>query len=413
MNGMIFTLSVADSKCVQTGKRGHGGDNLPMPVAQRLVEVSRELSKARTLEQIQAVVRRAARELTAADGVTFVIRDGDHCVYADEDAIAPLWKGRRFVLSECISGWSMLNGAAAMIEDVYADDRIPREVYRPTFVKSLVMMPIGRRQPVGAIGVYWGERHRASPGEVETLRALADGTAVAMQRTHTQVPRTPATARSAMAGERCRNLYGFIRLRLGPELSDRELARRWGMNWRSFLNLKEGSRRVPRLEELETLAELLGVDPALVILVARGEPADVVNRWLLDGDHAIRQGLLTRLGLSDSSTATPLLHSRIDRIPGGLVTLDLRGCLRDWNARLASFVGEPERLGTGAHFMSFVAPGSAGAFLKLQAQALEYGEAGPETVRLARGETVDVRLVSIEDADGQTVGLQGLLQPHR
>ncbi len=262
---------------------------------------------------------------------------------------------------------------------------------------------------MGAIGVYWARRHRAGPEEVETLQALADGTAVAMRRAGTGVPRTSVARRSTLAEERCRNLYAFIRLRLGPDLSDREIARRWGMNWRSFLNLKAGCRRVPRLEELETLAELLGVDPALVILVARGEPADVVNRWLLDGEEAIREGLLACVGLSDGRSATPLLHSRIDHVPGGLVTLDLHGCLRAWNARLASLVGEPE-LGTGDYFTGFIAADSAAVFLKLQAQALEHGEAGPEVVRLERGAIVDVTLAAIENAEGQAVGLQGFVQ---
>ena len=36
------------------------------------------------------VVRRAAREITGADGATFVPRGGDLCHYADEDAIGPV-----------------------------------------------------------------------------------------------------------------------------------------------------------------------------------------------------------------------------------------------------------------------------------------------------------------------------------
>lgn len=39
-----------------------------------------------------------------ADGATFVQRDGEFCYYADESAIKPLWKGSRFLLTECISG---------------------------------------------------------------------------------------------------------------------------------------------------------------------------------------------------------------------------------------------------------------------------------------------------------------------
>ena len=47
-----------------------------------------------------------------------------------------------------------------MIEDIYADDRIPHDAYRPTFVKSLAMVPIRTLDPVGAIGNYWAERHQ-------------------------------------------------------------------------------------------------------------------------------------------------------------------------------------------------------------------------------------------------------------
>ena len=356
-------------------------------------------------------MRRAARELVSADGATFVLREGEHCAYVDEDAIAPLWKGRRFAMSECISGWSMQHHAPAVIEDIYADERIPHEAYRDTFVKSLVMVPIRQADPVGAIGVYWADRHRATEEDVEILQALADATALAMGRLGTERPRTSTAARAALAGERCRNLYAFMRLRLGQQVSDRELARRWGMNWRSFLNLKEGSRRVPRLEELEALAELLGLEASLVILVARGEPADVVNRWLLDGEEAIREGLLARIGLSTTVSETPMLHARVDRVPAGLVTIDLRGSVRDFNSRLAAMVDDPERLRIGAHFVTFVAAESAATFLKLEAEALERGESGPQPVTLDQGTTVHVTLVGIHDAQGRTLGFQGLLQP--
>jgi len=148
---------------------------------ERLVDVVQELSQARTVDAIAAVVRRAARELTGADGATFVLRDGEACHYVDENAIAPLWKGRRFPLTACISGWVMLNAKSAIIEDIYADARIPVEAYRPTFVKSLVMVPIRRPSPIGAIGNYWANRYVPSEREVAVLQALADTTSVAME----------------------------------------------------------------------------------------------------------------------------------------------------------------------------------------------------------------------------------------
>ncbi|MFZ5478844.1 MAG: ATP-binding protein [Myxococcota bacterium] len=146
-----------------------------------LVGVMQELSLARSLEAVQAIVRSAARTLTGADGATFVLREGDQCFYADEDAIAPLWKGMRFPMSACISGWSMLNARAAVIEDIYADPRIPADAYRPTFVRSLVMVPIRTARPIGAIGNYWANPHKATEDEVRLLQALADGTSVAME----------------------------------------------------------------------------------------------------------------------------------------------------------------------------------------------------------------------------------------
>jgi signal transduction histidine kinase len=125
------------------------------------------------------VLRRAARRLTGADGVTVVLKDGDLCYYADEDAIAPLWKGQRFPLSVCISGWCMINRQQVAISDIYADARVPHDAYRPTFVRSLAMTPIRREEPIGAIGAYWADNHTASDAELEVLRALGDAASVA------------------------------------------------------------------------------------------------------------------------------------------------------------------------------------------------------------------------------------------
>jgi len=145
------------------------------------VRVVQELSLARDLDTIMKIVREAARSLTGADGATFILRDGEQCYYADEDAIAPLWKGRRFPMTACISGWAMLNRQPAIIEDIYVDPRIPHEAYRPTFVKSLAMVPVRALDPIGAIGNYWARQHAPSAEEVRLLQALADTTAVAME----------------------------------------------------------------------------------------------------------------------------------------------------------------------------------------------------------------------------------------
>ena len=148
---------------------------------ERLSLAAQDLASRRDLESIMAVVRRAARELVGSDGATFVLRDGDKCHYADEDAIAPLWKGQRFPMSVCISGWVMLHATPALIEDIYADARIPAEAYRPTFVKSLAMVPVGGPEPMAAIGNYWAGKHLCDQDELRLLTALANLASVAME----------------------------------------------------------------------------------------------------------------------------------------------------------------------------------------------------------------------------------------
>jgi two-component sensor histidine kinase len=146
-----------------------------------LVETIEALSLARTVDQVAAVIRSAARRITGADGVAFVLRDGDNCWYLDEDAIGPLWKGRRFPLTACISGWAMLNKQTVVIPDIYQDDRIPHDAYRPTFVKSLVMTPVRPDAPIAAIGAYWSAEREPTEDEVLKLQVMARATATALE----------------------------------------------------------------------------------------------------------------------------------------------------------------------------------------------------------------------------------------
>jgi signal transduction histidine kinase len=160
-------------------------DLAPAPARARtdadvLLGALRALASVRDLPSVMAIVRRAARELVHADGVTFVLREGPLVHYADEDAIAPLWKGRRFPAEACISGWAMLHRESVVIEDIYADTRIPHDAYRPTFVKSLAMVPIRREDPLGAIGAYWGRRYLASPRQLAHLESLAAAAGLAV-----------------------------------------------------------------------------------------------------------------------------------------------------------------------------------------------------------------------------------------
>ena len=154
-----------------------GLDSIPIP---QQIALKQALGQPLDSDDLLQKIAKISRALIGADGATFVLRDGELSWYAEEDAISPLWKGRKFPLSACISGWVMLNGQPAVIEDIYLDTRIPADAYRPTFVKSLAMVAVGN-PAIAAIGTYWARQYAPSEEEVALIQALADLVATALQ----------------------------------------------------------------------------------------------------------------------------------------------------------------------------------------------------------------------------------------
>jgi two-component sensor histidine kinase len=146
-----------------------------------LVEAVERLAGAATIEDVVEVVRATARRLVGSDGIAVILREGESCCYVEEDAIGPLWKGRQFPLTSCISGWAMLNKQTVAIPDIRQDARIPQDLYEDTFVRSLVMAPVRSDDPIGAIGAYWAQTYEATPEEVDTLETLSRATATAIE----------------------------------------------------------------------------------------------------------------------------------------------------------------------------------------------------------------------------------------
>jgi putative two-component system response regulator len=229
-----------------------------------LISVIQRLSRATSMPQIRKIVCHAARQLTGADGATFVLRSGDQCVYADEDAIAPLWKGRRFPIHGCMSGWVMSHEQPAAIEDVYNDRRVPAAAYRPTFVKSMAMVPIGETAPVGAIGNYWARRHRATDEEIALLQALANAAAV-----------TIAAIRARDELERI-GLEVIDRLALAAEYRDDET--------------RAHTDRVARTSVL--LARALGVSDGETTLIGQAAPLHDVGKLAIPDAILLKPGRL-------------------------------------------------------------------------------------------------------------------------
>lgn len=146
-----------------------------------LAQLERKLEQARSVEDVAAEIIRLGRRIIGCDGITFVINERGSCYYLDSDGISPLWKGQRFPAGCCVSGWVMTHRQSAVIPNIYMDTRIPHEIYRRTFVKSMQMVPVGE-QGEAAIGSYWAEFHDPTDRESMILHALARLAAAALQR---------------------------------------------------------------------------------------------------------------------------------------------------------------------------------------------------------------------------------------
>lgn len=157
-----------------------------------LIRVLERLARASTFDDVVAIVRSDGRAVAHADGVTFVLRDGEQSHYLTENAILPLWQGRRFPLSECVSGWCIINGTSAVIPNVYEDARVPSDAYRPTFVSTMVMVPVGV-PAVGAIGFYWSRPHTPAPELVLQLEELSRAAGAALERVQAEPQKVAPT----------------------------------------------------------------------------------------------------------------------------------------------------------------------------------------------------------------------------
>lgn len=146
-----------------------------------LAAANERLATARSLHAVVVILRETARAIVGAEGIAVVIREADKCFYAAEDSAGPLWAGNRFPLDSCISGWAMQHRETVTISDVLIDPRIPQDAYRPTFVRSLAMAPIGTPEAIAAIGAYWSDVRDHDDATVARLEALARSAAIAIE----------------------------------------------------------------------------------------------------------------------------------------------------------------------------------------------------------------------------------------
>ncbi|KPB35300.1 Two-component sensor histidine kinase [Pseudomonas syringae pv. maculicola] len=146
-----------------------------------VLSASERLTCAASVEEVVAVLRDTARAAVGAEGIAVVIENEGRCSYVAEDAVSPLWQGQSFLIDHCVSGWTMRHGETVAIRDVWLDPRIPQDAYAPTFVRSLVMVPIGRPVPFSALGAYWSDVRDHDPDTIKLLESLARLATIAIE----------------------------------------------------------------------------------------------------------------------------------------------------------------------------------------------------------------------------------------
>lgn len=156
------------------------------------------------------------------------------------------------------------------------------------------------------------------------------------------------------------NLYKFIRLILGSDISDRAIATRWHMDQKNFHEFKTGKYPVPRLEKLEQLAVVLGINKHMVFQVASGTPAQKVSSLVKKNDLPGQTKLLSAQ-LDEAHTALSKSEKRyrdlFNHASDAIIILEPKtNEIVDANKRAEQFFGILKTESIGMHYQNFIPP---------------------------------------------------------
>jgi signal transduction histidine kinase len=176
-----------------------------------LATAARRVAAGTTLDEIAALACRVVRELAGADGAVFVVRDETCAVYVEEDAVAPLCKGRRFAIGASLAGRALAQRTTLALADLRADDTLAAEPYAS--VQGIAFAPVHAEDSQAALGAYW---RAAAPSRraIALLEALGSFAALALDGARRLAAEAEARRQAELAS---RNKDDFLAL-LGYEL---------------------------------------------------------------------------------------------------------------------------------------------------------------------------------------------------
>lgn len=142
----------------------------------------RRLTRSVSVADVVSVVPQAARLICAADGATIAFRSGDVVREVGHDGVAERHLGLGQPIGDCISGRAMREGRPVAVEGTTAHAADPAQQGGDSAASSALAVPVGRGLPVAAIAVYRRRPHPPFAHELEFLTALADVTALVLER---------------------------------------------------------------------------------------------------------------------------------------------------------------------------------------------------------------------------------------
>lgn len=145
-----------------------------------LSDAMEELCAARTQEDAVRVGAALAKKTCSVDSISIVLTRGGQFHYAPEDKPNTIYQAIRSKVITRMSAWALEAAQTAVVPDIHRDERTRSHTNGSTFARSLVVVPVGGRNPFAAITFAWTQERWPSATDVLVLESIARAAGLAL-----------------------------------------------------------------------------------------------------------------------------------------------------------------------------------------------------------------------------------------
>ena len=145
----------------------------PDIISRLLSDAMEELCSARTQEDVVRISAALAKKACNVDSISIVLTSGEQFHYAPEDKPDTISLAVRSKVIMRMSAWALEAAQTAVVPDIHRDERTRSHTNGSTFARSLVVVPVGGRNPFAAITCAWVQERWPAATDVLVLEALA------------------------------------------------------------------------------------------------------------------------------------------------------------------------------------------------------------------------------------------------